>query len=67
MWLKEYLPLDVPNVRVMSFGYNANVAFGNTTATIKDHAIGLLTSLVDKREEEDASTPANSEASLKQI
>ena len=67
MWLKEYLPLDVPNVRVMSFGYNANVAFGNTTATIKDHAIDLLASLVDKREEEDASTLANSEASLKQI
>ena len=37
----------------MSFGYNASAAFGNTTATIADHAKDLLGCLVDKREEED--------------
>jgi hypothetical protein len=36
----------------MTFGYNASTAFGNTTATIIDHAKDLLTCLVDKREEE---------------
>ena len=66
MWIKDYLPLDVPNVRVMSFGYNANVAFGSTTATIMDHARDLLSSLVDEREEEDASI-SSTEASLKLI
>jgi hypothetical protein len=39
----------------MSFGYNASAAFGNTTATITDHAKGLLACLIDKREEEDVS------------
>ncbi|KAI9768501.1 MAG: hypothetical protein M1840_004911 [Geoglossum simile] len=52
-WLKDFLPLDVPNVRVMTFGYNSSAAFGNTTADIRDHAKGLLSSLVDKREEGD--------------
>ena len=49
-WLQEFLPQDVPGARIMSFGYNANVAFGNTTADIIDHAKGLLSSLIDKRE-----------------
>ena len=50
-WLKDFLPHDVPNARVMTFGYNADVAFGKTTAEIVDHAKGLLSSLVDRREE----------------
>ncbi|KAN0067442.1 hypothetical protein V8E54_014532 [Elaphomyces granulatus] len=53
LWLQDFLPQDVKNIRVMSFGYNASAAFGNTTATIADHAKDLLTCLVDKREEED--------------
>lgn len=39
----------------MAFGYNVNVAFGNTTADIVDHAKDLLGELIDKREEEDKS------------
>jgi hypothetical protein len=56
MWIKGYLPFDIPNIRVMSFGYNADAAFGSTTASIMDHARDLLSSLVDKREEDNAST-----------
>ena len=52
-WLKDFLPLDIPNARVMTFGYNADVAFGNSTADILDHAKDLLSSLIDKREEVD--------------
>jgi hypothetical protein len=37
----------------MTFGYNADAAFGNTTADIVDHAKYLLGSLIDKREEDD--------------
>jgi len=36
----------------MTFGYNADAAFGNTTANINDHAKDLLSSLIDKREED---------------
>jgi hypothetical protein len=35
----------------MTFGYNANAAFGQSTAEVVDHAESLLASLVDKREE----------------
>ncbi|KAN0067445.1 TPR-like protein [Elaphomyces granulatus] len=55
-WLQDFLPQDVQNMRVMSFGYNASAAFGNTTATIADHARDLLGCLVDKREEGDEKT-----------
>lgn len=49
-WLKDFLPHDIHGARVMTFGYNADVAFGNTTASIKDHAVDLLGSLIDLRE-----------------
>lgn len=39
----------------MTFGYNADAAFGNSTADITDHDKELLSSLVDKREEDDVS------------
>jgi len=52
-WPKDFLPNDTPEARVMTFGYNADAAFGNTTADIVDHAKDLLSSLIDKREEED--------------
>jgi hypothetical protein len=52
-WLRDYLPLDVPGARVLTFGYNADVAFGSTTADIMDHAKDLLSSLIDRREEDD--------------
>jgi hypothetical protein len=54
-WLRDYLPQDVANARVLSFGYNANAAFGNTTANISDHAKDLLSSLVTKRDSDDVS------------
>lgn len=54
-WLKDYLPQDVANARVLSFGYNANAAFGNTTANISDLAKDLLSSLVTKRDSDNVS------------
>ena len=37
--------------RIVTFGYNADVAFGQPTAEIVDYAKSLLVSLEDKREE----------------
>ena len=48
-WLKDFLPADVPGARIFTFGYNANVVFGNSTANIRDHAKELLSSLIDER------------------
>ncbi|OAP53696.1 hypothetical protein AYL99_12136 [Fonsecaea erecta] len=39
-WLRDFLPQQIPDARIMTFGYNADAAFGH-----------LLASLVDKREE----------------
>ena len=37
----------------MTYGYNADVVFGNTTADIWDHAKSLLGSLIDERDSEE--------------
>ncbi|MCJ1451370.1 hypothetical protein MMC28_001706, partial [Mycoblastus sanguinarius] len=52
-FLEDYLPTDVKGARVLNFSYNADAAFGNTTADILDHAKNLLASLVDQREDDD--------------
>ncbi|KAM0796954.1 hypothetical protein BDR22DRAFT_892704 [Usnea florida] len=54
-WLRDFLPFDVKGARVMTYGYNADVVFGNTTADVWDHAKSLLGSLIDERESEEES------------
>jgi hypothetical protein len=51
--LKDFLPQQIPDARIMTFGYNADAAFGQSTAEVIDQAKSLLSSLVDKREEPD--------------
>ena len=51
-WLQHSLPLDVKGARVLNYGYNADVVFGNSTADVWDHAKDLLGSLIDERETE---------------
>jgi hypothetical protein len=51
-WLKDCLPHDLDSARIMTFGYNAAAAFGRSTADVIDHAKDLLSSLVDKREDD---------------
>lgn len=50
-WLRDFLPQQIPDARIMTFGYNATAAFGQSTSDVIDHAKSLLSSLVDKREE----------------
>lgn len=50
-WLKDFLPEQLPDARIMTFSYNATMAFGKSASDVIDHAKGLLSSLVDKREE----------------
>ena len=52
-WLRDFLPLDIKGARVLNYGYNADVVFGNTTADVWDHAKSLLGSLIDEREADD--------------
>lgn len=42
LWLRDFLPHDVPNARVLTFGYNAGVAFTQSKSNIRDFATSLL-------------------------
>ena len=45
LWLRDFLPADIPNARIMSFGYNSTVAFRKSVAKIEDKALELLNHL----------------------
>ena len=45
LWLRDFLPADVPSARVFSFGYNSNVAFSRETGTLRGYARSLLESI----------------------
>lgn len=49
MWLKDLLPEAIPNIRIMTFGYNAR--FKNFTAQqdLRNISCKLLAELVDLR------------------
>lgn len=53
LWLHDFLPADIEGTRVMSFRYNADAAFGNTTANVSDCASDLLGSLAAHRQDVD--------------
>lgn len=56
-WPRDCLAHDVPAARILAYGYNADAAFGGSTATVEDHAKDLLASLLDKRGNGIASRP----------
>jgi hypothetical protein len=56
MWLQDLLPDKIPQARVMTFGYNADMINNYSTSNIRDHARKLLSLLRDKRDEEEVSS-----------
>jgi hypothetical protein len=44
-WLKEFLLSELPYARIFTFGYNSELTFSKSAATIDDFAIGLLDEL----------------------
>jgi len=51
LWLRNFLPADLPNARILVFGYNSNVIHEASRARIRDHAKNLLQDLADVRKE----------------
>ncbi|KUJ15344.1 uncharacterized protein LY89DRAFT_783508 [Mollisia scopiformis] len=51
LWLRDFLPKQYPNARVMSFGYDASHALSTSVADINDAAISLIDSLNGERQE----------------
>lgn len=54
LWLKDFLPDRLPNVRVLLYGYNSNVAFNTSMGGVGDIAEDLLHKLWTKRQVRDA-------------
>lgn len=55
-WAQSFLPLDFPQARIMTFGYDADVVRFWTNAStnrLRDHGKSLATSLNDQRATED--------------
>jgi hypothetical protein len=57
-WLRDFLPKQISNARVMSFGYNSVPQFSKSVADIYTFAEQLLETLLSKRiTEEEQSRP----------
>ena len=50
LWLKDFLPHQLPNVRVLLYAYNSNVAFHTSSIGVGDVAEDLLHKLWTKRQ-----------------
>ena len=42
MWLKDFLPEDLPEARIMTFGYDSDLGFTRSDSGITNFALGLL-------------------------
>ncbi|UKZ53602.1 hypothetical protein TrVGV298_007397 [Trichoderma virens] len=48
-WLKDLLPSRLPNARVLAYQYNANIAFGASSAGINEQAKNMLQCMLQDR------------------
>lgn len=49
MWLRDLLPQVLPNVRIMTYGYNASLRNFTANQNVRSIAANLLAELVDIR------------------
>jgi hypothetical protein len=45
VWLRDYLPKDIPNTRVLTYGYNTTILKSKSKASIEHLALNFLESL----------------------
>ena len=49
MWLRDFLPFQVPYTRIMSYGYDSQVAFSKSELELGDVAADVLDRLDGER------------------
>jgi hypothetical protein len=49
LWLRDFLPNDIKDAHIMTFGYNSGLAFTGSTSRIEDFALELLNNLKLRR------------------
>ncbi|KAL4782389.1 hypothetical protein BJX76DRAFT_369205 [Aspergillus varians] len=45
IWLRDFLPNQLPQARILLFGYNSNVSIQSSSAGVREHAQNLLSRL----------------------
>ena len=50
MWLRDYLPKDAPNTRILTYGYPSKLQASNSTTILQDHTNTFVHRLIDVRE-----------------
>jgi predicted alpha/beta-fold hydrolase len=53
LWLRDFLPSQLPPARIMSYGYNSRTAFSKAVTDISDEAAMLLDRLDGERQSKD--------------
>ena len=53
LWLRDFLPLAIPNARIMTFGYDARVVDSRSIIGMMENANNLLTQLCIYRNSRD--------------
>ena len=53
LWLRDFLPLAIPNARIMTFGYDSRVVDSRNILGIMENANSLLTHLGNYRNSQD--------------
>jgi hypothetical protein len=49
LWLRDFLPADLPGVRIFTYGYNSTFVFSRETGTLRDYARALLEDIRSER------------------
>lgn len=49
MWLRDFLPEDIPNARILTYGYDSKLLHNNSTASIHEFSQNLLEALTSAR------------------
>lgn len=49
LWLRDFLPVSIPEARILTYGYDSRVAFGSSASNITDFARDLLERIRAKR------------------
>ena len=50
MWLRDYLPKDAPNARILTYGYPSKLQPSNSVSILQDHTNTFVHRLIDMRE-----------------
>lgn len=49
MWLQDFLPNDIKNIRVLTYGYNSNLIGDTVDDTLQDQRSNLFIQLLNVR------------------